>query len=126
MKESQKTVYKCDHCGKNYLVKRFALRHESFCKKKPENMHKCFEYCEHLIKGIESYTTSDTYPETPVNRVTFQCAKTGNFMYSFMAEKLKIVPTYNDYDAVGRTYSRMPLECDLYKDSGNFPFLDEK
>lgn len=109
----------CEHCKKKYYVKHAAEKHEKFCLKNPANDHKCFQHCTHLIKGSEQYTTVDighygAYGE--VNRATFQCALTGKFMYSAIAERKNIVPIYNDYDAVGRTYERMPLECDLYKD----------
>lgn len=111
-------LYICEYCKKKYFIKRFAEHHEKFCRKQPSNDHKCFQHCVHLTKGYENYTTEDGdgWQENPVQRVTFKCEKTGKFLYSVIAEKLNIVPTYNDYDAVGREYERMPLECDLYLD----------
>lgn len=124
MKTKEITLYTCEFCRKNYLVKSAGEKHEKYCLKNPFNNHKCFQHCTHLIKGNEQYTTLDTHAydcdrDYEVNRVTFQCALTGKFMYSVIAERLNIVPTFNDFDAVGRTYERMPLECELYKDNAD-------
>jgi hypothetical protein len=121
MKTKEITLCICEYCNKKYLVRYACERHEKFCLKNPLNAHQCFKHCIHLIKGTEQYTTLDTHSydcdsDYEVNRVTFQCELTGKFMYSAKAEMRNIVPTYNDFDAIGRTYERMPLECNLYKD----------
>jgi hypothetical protein len=99
-------VYECEHCGKKYF--RNYKFHETFCKKNPNNRHKCFQFCDNLIK----YKDSDGYTH-------FLCF--ANLLkpelYSYIAEKKKI-------DVTNKI--RMPLECDKYKqmylqlDSGNY------
>jgi hypothetical protein len=110
------TLYICDHCGKKYQVKNAAIIHEQFCFRNPVNTHKCFEHCDHLIKGKEIFAFDD-HPmggEFSVSRTSFQCGISGKYMYSFIAEKRNIVPVYNDVEE-SREYERMPLQCDDYK-----------
>jgi len=105
MKIKQATVYKCDHCGRNMLRKGAAEKHETYCRKNPNNMHRCFAYCKHLIKGKEG-----EIGETP-QHTTFTCAKTGKQMWSYIAERRDLKEAfYGDNE-------RMPLECDFFESS---------
>lgn len=47
MKEKNKPVYYCEHCGKHGLRKHSMLRHELMCFKNPENIRPC-KKCIHL------------------------------------------------------------------------------
>jgi len=105
MKETNEKVYRCDHCNKSMVRKGLMVIHERMCKKNPKNMHKCFEYCAHLVKETnepeeDEYRPSYSFhcnlnPETP--------------LYSYKLERFKS----ND---IRRGFmTRMPLECDLYE-----------
>ncbi len=106
-------VYKCDHCGKKQFRKCDMTQHEKWCKENPSNMHKCFQFCPNLIKTEEEYEGCDHYEpgDTYVGKKTvFTCAKTGQKMYSFKAEKRKL-PVVNEEGVI-----RMPLQCEHFKD----------
>ena len=110
MKEAVVPVFTCDHCGKKQFRKSDMSRHEKWCKKNPNNDHKCFQFCKHLIKGEEEYEGVN-YDEVFIGKKTvFQCALTKQKMYSFIAERKKL-PVVNESDAI-----RMPLKCDSYVD----------
>ena len=101
------TIYKCEHCKKVMFRKCDMSRHEKWCKKKPENQHKCFEYCIHLNRERETIDDGYTPYEFSSTRRVFTCGVTGQKMYSSIAERRGIVPE-------GAT--RMPLECKDYHD----------
>jgi hypothetical protein len=99
MKQSERTVFKCDHCGKNYLVKHACGTHEKFCPKNPENRHACFD-CNHL--SVDTNRNDDGYTEK-----TFTCTKMDTQLHSFKAERLK-------HSCLGYT-ERMPLTCESFQ-----------
>jgi len=99
-------VYECEYCGKKQFRKGDMTKHEKWCKKNPNNNHKCFQYCKHLIKEDEEYSGSDFVG----NRTIFKCALTEQKMFSYIAEKRKL-PIINESGNI-----RMPLECDKYED----------
>jgi hypothetical protein len=101
MKQSERTVFKCDHCGKNYLVKHACGTHEKFCPKNPENKHACFN-CKHLEVG-----RNDDH-DLGFSEKTFKCSKLGTELHSFKAERIK-------HSCLGHT-ERMPLTCPDFKD----------
>lgn len=78
-------------------------RHERFCSKNPENQHKCFEFCLHLIR--ERNVIECDHVET-----TFICRKTGRDMYSYIAERRGLV------GKMPETTIRMPIFCPHYMD----------
>lgn len=100
MKESIKTVYKCDHCSKNYLVKHACVKHEKYCGKNPENHHACLS-CKHLV--VDRVQNDDGF-----NEKTFTCSVKELQLHSFKAEKI-------GHSCLGYT-ERMPLECDKHED----------
>lgn len=102
------TIYKCEHCGKKQFRKCDMSRHEKWCKKKPENKHKCFQFCVYLKKDTEEIEgTGNIWEERGnVTRCTFTCEKTMQRMYSFIAER-RGIPMHD-----GEV--RMPTECDMY------------
>ena len=114
MKEAIVPVFTCDFCGKKQFRKCDMSIHEKWCKKSPNNQHKCFQYCKHLVKSAEEYEV-ENYNEAFVGEKTvFTCALTKQKMYSFIAERRKL-PVINESDAI-----RMPLECDSFKDPCDF------
>lgn len=98
------TLYICEHCRKAYQSDRYIERHEKYCKKNPANDHKCFQMCKHL-KRSRDY---DEHEYGGVEYTVFICEKTGEEMYSYIAEKKRLVEKgYINGD-------RMPLECKHY------------
>ena len=68
------TLYSCDHCGKNYQRKHFAIRHETGCFKNPKNYRACND-CDHCSKGqataiVDGYNGQQNY-----NVSVFLCSK---------------------------------------------------
>jgi len=108
-------VYKCDHCGKRQFRKYDMVQHEKWCKKNPQNQHKCFQFCHHLIKSEEEYEGADHYDQGETffgTKTVFTCGLTNQKMYSFKAERRKL-PVVNEPDTI-----RMPLQCESF----NNPF----
>jgi len=110
-------IYKCDHCGKRQFRQCDMTIHERWCKLNPNNQHKCYEFCQHLVKTEVEYEGSSNGDEYIGKKTVFTCAVTEQKMYSFIAEKRKL-PVIYEKDTI-----RMPLECDLYK-SPNDNFED--
>ncbi len=113
-------IYKCDHCGKVQFRKCDMTKHEKWCKENPNNKHYCFGYCVHLLKTKEEYEGQDRYESGGTfvgQRTVFTCAVTNQRMYSFLAEKRKI--------PIPEGAVRMPLQCDLYKDRGEFSLPED-
>jgi hypothetical protein len=106
MEITLQNVYKCDHCGKKQFRKGDMTKHEKWCKGNPNNRHKCFQYCNHLIKEDEEYEGSDFVG----SRTIFKCGLTEQKMFSYIAER-KRLPIINENDNI-----RMPVECDKYED----------
>jgi len=102
MKQQLRINWICDHCSKYYIRKDHALRHEKYCGKNPNNKHKCFEFCPYLKKEKEI----DSGPYIDREYTVFICKKTGNYMWSYIAERRKI-----ECDGI-----RMPLECKHYEE----------
>jgi hypothetical protein len=107
MKTILKNVFYCDHCNKHMINKGAMSRHERFCTQNPNNWHKCFDYCEHLIKTNVLVKSGDE--ETPpVYKTVFTCKELNKKLYSFLLEKK--APQYIDPDL-----ERMPLQCDSFR-----------
>lgn len=106
MKKGTVTIYKCEHCKKYSISASSISRHEKYCRKKPENMHKCFQYCKYLERDRAYDRDTDSV------RTIFTCLQTGNKMYSYLAEKKKTSYSGNPIELTGE---RMPLDCNLYK-----------
>jgi hypothetical protein len=102
-------VFKCDHCGKNYMMKHACERHEIYCGKNPVNKHACFN-CKHMV--VDRVRAEDGgYSEK-----TFTCSKLEKELHSFKAEKIK-------HSCLGHT-ERMPLQCESFKDMYVYTDID--
>lgn len=88
-------AYKCDHCPKTSTNPSALFQHERRCKKNPNNKHKCFDFCKHLVLEINSDTMFKQ----------FKCGVTNGYMYSYKRE----------YRGLRLYGERMPLECDKFE-----------
>jgi len=106
MKQTNEKVYRCDHCNKAMVRVGLMKLHERMCKQNPNNQHKCFLYCNHLVK--DKFEEDD---ETGNLNTHFYCHKRfdGIELFSYKLERFK----GNQLRCEGMT--RMPLECDLYE-----------
>ncbi len=108
-------IHTCQYCRKYYKRKDFAIKHEKYCHKNPNNKHACLVLCKYLKKEkTESefciHTGCyDSYPKT-----VFTCTKTGQEMYSYVAERMNIESRFGEDLGI-----RMPLECDDYENEMN-------
>jgi hypothetical protein len=110
MKTELRKVFKCDHCSKKMFSAGAMGYHEKWCKKNPNNRHKCFALCCHLKRDI-NVIWSDGEGSGAYNYV-FTCLKTGQKMYSYKLEKRSLYAYRKlPIDAV-----RMPLECELFQE----------
>ena len=116
MKQTNEKVYRCDHCNKAMVGAGLMKLHERMCKENPNNQHKCFQYCKHLIKDSED---NGQYGEGLYT--TFTCAKRPDInLFSYKLERYKA----NELRCKGMT--RMPLECDLYETMEGHDYSDEE
>lgn len=97
------TLYTCSYCSKYYIRKCNAVKHEIHCRNNPKNNHMCFNGCAHLVREREH--NGDTVT------TNFMCAKTGDFMYSYLAERNNLI---NIYPKGFIGVIRMPLKCELF------------
>jgi hypothetical protein len=116
MKIILQNVYHCEYCEKKQFRKCDMSKHEKNCKQNPNNKHKCFEICKHLLREEEEYICKDRWGNTAKTeyvgiKTVFKCALTSQKMYSYIAER-KRLPAVNEPDTI-----RMPLECDKYEDT---------
>lgn len=100
MKIETRKVYRCEHCNKWYISASACSVHERFCRKKPENKHKCFDFYEHL-------QMNNTYPKKEMI-----CKLSGEYMYSYKWERRC---HYHGNSPERKGIKRMPLECDKFK-----------
>lgn len=112
MKESIKTVYKCDHCGKNLLVKKAMEEHEVMCWGNPENKRACIG-CDYLGKADKTL-----YFDTPIG----EQEKVVSILYCSKLEIFLHTPK-NEYkgnalDLGDDTNHPMPRECNSFKPQG--------
>jgi hypothetical protein len=101
MKKVIKPVYYCEHCKRHMLSASSMSVHERFCKKAPNNTHKCFDWCVNLQRGRKINHGNFNI------EVDFVCAVSGLSMYSF---KLERRIQLGDRREIGDMV-RMPLEC---------------
>jgi len=107
MKETTEKVYRCEHCNKSMLSKGAMSLHERMCNKNPKNLHKCFEFCQHLVKDKAELYWGE---ESNGFRSTFHCAlNPGVEMYSYKMERTKYRKQYVE------RMQRMPLQCDKFR-----------
>ena len=72
------TIYQCEFCKRNMLVKHAMIKHIVWCYKNPANKVKC-ENCVHLKEVENEYTVFrfNGYEETEYTRKSksFKCEK---------------------------------------------------
>lgn len=117
MKIIEGKIYTCDFCGKRQFRQCDMTKHEKWCKENPNNMHKCFQYCKHLVKGKEDYNGGGNDEWQP-QRTTFTCALLNKQMFSFKAERRGITKHLDGVE-------RMPLQCDKYDDTNPMYFEND-
>lgn len=102
-----RTIYRCEFCSKYRLTRAAAVRHELFCRHNPNNQHRCFG-CQFL--SVENKIVGIDKEGAPLlsGHQHFTCAKTGQDMYTYIAERRRML------DKLGNV-ERMPLTCDLYE-----------
>lgn len=60
VKKEVREIFRCEHCGKVYLIERYCVPHEDVCKKNPLNTHPCFD-CKHC-EGSDEQVGCDYHP----------------------------------------------------------------
>jgi len=109
MKETNEKVYRCDFCNKAIISKGSMVLHEKMCRKNPKNQHKCFKYCENLIKEQFDIINEDG-EKTVSSEIVFTCKKRPDvLLYSYKLERFKSKKHRID------EMERMPLECEFYE-----------
>ncbi len=78
-------ISRCEYCGKIYLSKRFADRHEIRCLKNPDNNRACYG-CKHLTKKDTTISTW-YYGECGEKNLTLlHCAVHDRYVYPSRVE----------------------------------------
>lgn len=108
-----RTLYRCDHCTAYRLSADAAEYHERFCKRNPNNQHKCFG-CKFL--AVAKGTASDGR-----SLKSFSCEALNKPLYSYVAEKRGL------RGLLPEGSERMPLVCPTYQinligEPENLPF----
>lgn len=115
MIEKTKQVYFCEHCGKYYIRKYHAERHENGCHKNPDNLRICFdcEYCKPKKDMAVRFTSSPYTGEDEHYSIVVlaYCEKIKEYVRPYKAERLD---WEFDIDAI---QSNMRKECDLFLQS---------
>ena len=118
MRTTNEKVYRCDYCNRAIVSKGSMTVHEKMCKNNPENKHKCFEYCKHLIKSTK---TMDFGDEDDILLITeFTCSITGNKMKSYKVKRNSVLLNETKHLIF------MPLKCDLYEAEVGHDFSEQE
>lgn len=104
MKTIQTTIYKCDHCGKNYFKKHAAVNHETICKNNPDNFQPCLHGCKYLDREKVTIYYDTCRGEESFEADAFVCKKKDQLMYPLQAVKLN-----EKYDLEAHDQIQMPL-----------------
>ena len=87
-------------------------RHEKYCRHNPNNKHKCFDLCRHLLRKRTLIEGKD-----PFNRYSYQtilsCNNLNIKMYSYLLEKKQT--SFRGHPIKADGLIRMPLECAHYE-----------
>lgn len=106
MKTLEKTIYRCDHCGKNYFIKSACERHEPKCPKNEINKRQCFG-CGNLTKKIIPYYFDTFQGESKRMVNVFFCEKIDSALHP---------PHSNDPFEFGDVSNEeMKKECEQYE-----------
>ena len=109
MKTETREIYRCDHCKKIYLLKRYCEAHELKCRKNPKNKQKCLEGCSYLIKKEISYTWDAYDGEHESKREILYCTKKKEGVCPYWIDGLL------EEDIIGAIPNNpMPFECSLF------------
>jgi hypothetical protein len=98
-----RTVYQCEYCTTRRFTKNAATRHERYCKRNPNNQHRCFD-CRHLLRTTEEAGVGENGQLITAKRTVFHCGRFDKDLYSYVAERQNIL------HHVGAA-ERMPLTC---------------
>lgn len=106
MKAKTKTVYYCEYCRRHMLSASAMSVHERFCPQRPQNRHKCFEWCGSL--KMTPMLTGGHIEQS------FTCTRIGCKLYSYKFERhIHFHPT----EKLRPGTLRMPLTCPHYVDA---------
>jgi hypothetical protein len=112
MKQTNEKVYRCDYCNKAIISKGFMVFHEKWCKLNPSNHHKCFEFCENLVRTSIRSEDEDGY--LIPDKYEFTCTAKNIGLYSYKLEKKFQKHPEILKDRI-KGLERMPDECDNYE-----------
>lgn len=123
MKSEKRTVFRCEYCGRGFLVAPTCQHHELVCAKNQKNKHACWG-CVHLLKEqvlIDCpYDLRDNSPES-IKVGTFRCWVSKKYLYSNKAvvnrHWLTKVESYN-LQGKELNHELMPYECECRNSSG--------
>lgn len=111
MKEIKNTtIYKCEYCSKIYQLKRFADKHHLKCRKNPENISKCSDFCTHLIRDKFEVLKSNCYTEWYENISMFKCVKLNKYVKPRWASDID-----DHFSSDLPEVEKQPKECDQYE-----------
>ena len=99
------TAYKCKHCGKLYQRAKNCEKHETRCKKNPDNFRACFG-CKHLEKVNKTYLYDTPYGEQGHGVEVLKCKKFEKLVYPPLVEHKNNAFDFGDIDNVP-----MPKTC---------------
>lgn len=133
-----KTVYKCDFCGKLSLNKGGMTIHEINCKKNPKNWIDCascaylkveshvienttgqrckrcqYHYVDYGNYGYSECTKDDDNCDGSLYITDFICQKTGKKMY--YEKKVRMMKKEKREEIIKRCDCAMPCECEILK-----------
>lgn len=133
---TDKTVYKCEFCGKLSLSKGAMTIHEINCRRNPKNWTDCascqyLKVKRHVIEntigqrckrcsyfdydnyGYAECTNNDDNCDGSLYITDFICEKTGKKMY--YEKKVRMMKREKREEIIGRCDCAMPSECEILK-----------
>ena len=112
---TDKTVYKCEFCGKLSLSKGAMKVHEMNCKKNPNNWTDCAscEYLNYETGYSECARNGDNDCDGSLYITDFICEKTGKKMY--YERKVRMMKKEKREEIIKRCDCAMPCECEILK-----------
>lgn len=118
MKQSTKTVYKCDFCKKNYLNKGAGERHQVACGKNPANERLCFG-CIFLEKKATEVFYDTWQGEQGRTLELFYYEKVKSYLHTPQNELKK-----NAFDLGDDANDPMKTECEHFETVNQPNFLN--
>ena len=102
-------AYKCEYCSKLYQMRYYAERHETRCRKNPENNRLCMD-CIHLENAVETYYFDTFNGECERTVKVLKCGKKGIYVYPVSVKFSQMGPY--EFDDIAN--EEMKKECDDY------------